>query len=202
MTYTLPERMHPSAMDLYPAHPRLVHYHIFKDAGQPFHDVALRYDWKDYLQWMLDEQPGSVVIRDYQVIHLSDASWRSEHILDARADPADLDQACTLLTRWGMVGIVEQYVRSAALYQQLYAPLIPGFRFNVHASNRTSDRSEQESFHQELEQLCDATGQELHAAFCRANALDLALYEHGCRILQQAEQRLLSAEQASDQTAS
>ena len=179
-------------------HPALRAYSVYhftrRDTGQPFHDIARRYDWKDYLQWMLDEQRGSVVIRNYQVIHLRDASWRSRHILDARATPDDLAQACALLTHWGMVGIVEDYNRSARLYQRLYAPLVPGFSFSVHTTNRTAADLDQDDHHAHLERLCDETGWWLYDAFYRANALDLALYEHGCQILRQAGDRLLTAD--------
>ena len=47
------------------------------------------------------------------------ASFREDSIRKARATEADLAEAYALLNEWGIVGIVEQFDRSAALFQRI-----------------------------------------------------------------------------------
>lgn len=166
-------------------HPLLRAYSVYQftrnDPSQPFSDVALDRGFPDYIQWALGEALGSIVIRNYQVVHLSDASWRCNHILHARAGEADLEQATALLDHWGMAGVVEEFERSIDVYQALYGPLLPGLSLDHHRENA----SETEQLHEDarLEQLRALLGREVHEEFMAANALDLALHSHARALL-------------------
>ena len=166
-------------------HPLLRAYSVYlftrRDPQQPFAEAAINNGFADYIRWALREEPGSIVIRDYQVVHLSSASWRCGHILDACANEADLAEVCALLDGWGMAGVVEQYERSIDAYQALYAPLLPGLELaydceNVSPIERTTPAAQ-------LDQLEALLGSDLHARFMASNALDLALYHHACALL-------------------
>nr|WP_199044925.1 sulfotransferase family 2 domain-containing protein [Dyella sp. ASV24] len=169
-------------------HPLLRAYSVYhftrKDTAQPFSDVAQSNGFADYIRWTLREEPGSIVIRDYQVVHLSAASWRCKHILDARATEQDLRQACSLLDSWGMAGVVEQFERSVDAYQASYGPLVPGLQLAYDRENVTEPTCA--PVDDRLEQLRQMLGQDLYARFMAANALDLGLHEHATRLLEQA----------------
>lgn len=169
-------------------HPLLRAYSVYlftrDDPGQPFADVAREHDFANYIRWALREESGSIVIRDYQVVHLSDASWRAPHILDARATEQDLIQACAMLDRWGMAGIVEQFELSIDTYQALYGPLLPGLRL-AHDRENVSQPDLAE-FGSRIEQLRAELGESLYTRFMEANALDMALHEHATGLLARA----------------
>lgn len=166
-------------------HPLLRAYSVYQFTrnapSQPFSHVAKDCDFSDYIRWALDEAPGSIVIRDYQVVHLSDASWRSNHILHARAEEADLEQAAALLDHWGVAGVVEEFERSIDVYQALYKPLLPDLNLGYDRENASETRQLPEDVR--LEQLRVLLGRKLHQQFMAANALDLALHSHARALL-------------------
>lgn len=179
-------------------HPLLRAYSVYlfsrRDPTQPFAEAALNSGFADYIRWALREEPGSIVVRDYQVVHLSSASWRSDSILNARACEPDLDDACVLLDQWGMAGVVEQFERSIDTYQARYAPLLPGLKFaydreNVSQADATPPATQ-------LERLQAMLGRDLHKRFMDCNTLDLALHRHACALLERAAQIDTSAEPA------
>lgn len=114
-------------------------------------------------------------------MHLSDASWRCEHILHARAEEADLEQAAVLLDHWGMAGVVEEFERSIDAYQALYGPLLPGLSLSYDREN--ASETEHLPHSSRLEQLRALLGRELYQQFMDANALDLALHSHARSLL-------------------
>ena len=169
-------------------HPLLRAYSVYlfsrRDPAQPFAEAALSSDFADYIRWALREEPGSIVIRDYQVVHLSNASWRPDHILNARAHERDLEDACALLDQWGMAGIVEQFEHSIDLYQARYAPLLPGLKLAYDRENIS--QTDAISPAAQLERLEAMLGRDLHKRFIASNALDLALYRHASTLLARA----------------
>jgi hypothetical protein len=160
---------------------RSVYQFTRQDSSQPFADVARDTGFADYIRWALRGERGSIVIRNYQVVHLSEASWRSTDILDAKASRDDLKQACDLLSTWGVVGIVEEYARSAAAFQNAYGSQLPGLTLaNVRKNQSTAVSSSMEK-QLELAQLMLGNG--LYEDFMAHNALDLNLYAHARKIL-------------------
>ncbi|MGO4502432.1 MULTISPECIES: hypothetical protein [unclassified Dyella] len=173
-------------------HPLLRAYSVYRFTrqcpSQPFSDVALATGFDGYIRWALRKEPGSIVIRDYQVVHLSDASWRCDHILDARALPEDLEQARALISSWGVVGVVEQFDLSIQTYQALYGPQMPKLVLMPCRENCTTGG--RASTEERVEALKQLLGQDLHDQFMAANRLDLALHAHATHVLQQAGRRL------------
>jgi hypothetical protein len=159
-----------------------------QDPSQPFSQEAQAYGFGDYLRWALREESGSIVIRDYQVVHLSDASWRCDHILNARATEADLDQACRMLDEWGMVGVVEAFDLSIAAYQALYGPSMAPLRLSRRWDNQTVQSPL--TTDQRIDALRKQLGESLYSEFMAANRLDVALHEHAHSVLQAAALRL------------
>lgn len=154
------------------------------DPSQPFSDVARSVGFDGYVRWVLRKEPGSIVVRDYQVVHLSDASWRCDHILDAQATTEDLQQACDLLSSWGMAGVVEDFDLSVRTYQALYGPKLPGLALTQRWDNSSSERYC--CADQRVEDLKGLLGPGLHDEFMAVNQLDLALHEHTRTLLQRA----------------
>ncbi len=169
-------------------HPLLRAYSVYRftqmDPSQPFSDVAQSMEFGAYVRWALRKEPGSIVVRDYQVVHLSDASWRCPHILDAQATGDDLQQACDLLSSWGMAGVVEDFDLSVRTYQDLYGPKLPGLSLTQRWENCSS------GLHccgdERIEDLKCLLGADLHDEFMAANQLDLALHEHAKTLLHRA----------------
>ncbi len=155
-----------------------------RDSSQPFHAEARDNELAGYVRWALGKGPGGIVIRDYQVVHLSSASFRGPSILDTRATPDDLAEACDLLTAWGLVGIVESYGESAQLFQSAYAARAPQLRFEVNWRNRTN--LEEMTHEERLEAIRTRLGRTLFEDLLGSNALDLKLYGHGQRVFRDA----------------
>ena len=138
-------------------------------------------DFADYVAWALESRDGGVVIRDYQVVHLSQASFRTP-LLMAEARQADLQEACDLLTRMGKVGIVERFDHSIRAYQSAYQPLIPGLKLEPKWENATSDKAV--LLDQRLADIRSSLGGTLYNGLVEANRLDLELYAVGLEVME------------------
>lgn len=139
-----------------------------RDPTQPFREAALG-SFAGYLEWALSGAPGAVVILDYQVVHLSAASFCPAGILAARASEADLREAIALLDGWPVVGVVEQYGRSLQLMELTYGNLFPGLALRPEHVNRTPAASDEATIRSEI-------GPDLLREFESRNRLDYRLY--------------------------
>ncbi|HEV2622838.1 MAG TPA: sulfotransferase family 2 domain-containing protein [Frateuria sp.] len=166
-------------------HPLLRAWSVYQytraNSSQPYSAVAQNLTFSDYIRWALKKEPGSIVIRDYQVVHLSDASWRGGDILKTEATQADLEQACQLLSYWGVVGIVEEFDRSVTAFQARYGEYLPDLEFLPRWDNATS--REVVPLAERVDQLRQMLGDCLHDDFMEANRLDSHLYAHGRSLL-------------------
>ena len=155
---------------------RSVYQFTRKDESQHASGIARGGDFAGYVRWALEHgrDEGGVVIRDYQVIHLSQASFRG-HILQAHANPADLDEVKELLESWGIFGIVEGYAHSARRFQRAFALDTPELDFTDVWANRT--RSEPPNIARQTSAIAEELGGELFERLVEANRLDLALYD-------------------------
>lgn len=139
------------------------------DSSQPFHEVARR-GFKYYLEYVCDNNIGSVVVRDYQVIHLSSASFHPDGILSAYAADKHLNESKAMLDQWPFVGIVEKYNESIFLLNSRLQEY--GFQFSL------------PSFHSNRGVISDSSldGREvpssLYEDFMSKNALDQRLYDY------------------------
>ena len=155
---------------------RSVYNFVRKDGSQHGHEMANRYSFADYLRWAFDEgrDSGGVVIRNYQVVHLSQASFRSGNILTADAILADLEEAKGLIASWGTIGIVELYSQSCRVFELALKNSFPEFRFHIAWHNKTSGSDK--TIDQDLDIMRDELGSDLFDTSRLTNDLDLALY--------------------------
>jgi hypothetical protein len=187
-----PPRPHKNCLPIvFIRHPLLRAYSVYKftrsDSTQPFSDVAQDLDFSDYIEWGLSKEPGSIVIRDYQVVHLSEASWRGGDILKTVANKSDLDEACALLSGWNMAGVVEQFHLSVQTYQAMYSPHVPDLELTSRWENATCQQIT--PLHERVEHLRGVLGEALYCDFMNANQLDLALHTHAQGVLESAATR-------------
>jgi hypothetical protein len=181
-----PPLPHPNCLPVvFLRHPLLRSYSVYQytrmDSSQPFSRVAQTLSFSEYIRWALRKKLGSIVIRNYQVVHLSDASWRGSDILKTEATQADLGQVCHLLADWRMVGIVEEFELSTAVFQAKYGKYLPNLEFLPKWDNATS--REAAPLSERLGQLRQMLGECLYDDFMEANRYDLSLYAYGQALL-------------------
>jgi hypothetical protein len=114
------------------------------------------------------------VVRNYQVVHLSPASFDTRGILSANAQAADLAIAKDLLTEWTFVGLVEDFEESCKRYQSIIGRIIPEFTLPVFWKNRTTGSVLEADL--QLEAIRNEIGLETYDQAMAENALDLELY--------------------------
>lgn len=149
---------------------RSVYEFTRKDPGQPFREATTG-TFADYLDWALSGAPGGVVIRNYQVIHLSSASFADQGILAAQASDADLLEAKALLQSWKAIGIVEKYAQSLEVIEHAYRQVFPQLALQPEHVNRSDTTSREDSIRDEI-------GERLYLEFNRQNQLDNQLYRY------------------------
>jgi hypothetical protein len=138
--------------------------------------IARSTGFAGFVRWCLDNKSlGGIVIANYQVIHLSGASFRSEHIYDAVALESDVQSTVDYLAHNACFGSVERFESVMVRLQQAAEKV--GLRFSVTkvAENKTSGRPEA------LEERLSIARQQLGTALCdrymRENELDMLLYD-------------------------
>ncbi|MFJ2987907.1 hypothetical protein ACIPF8_08570 [Collimonas sp. NPDC087041] len=149
---------------------RSVYEFTRKDPSQPFRD-ATSGTFSDYLEWALSGAPGGVVIRDYQVIHLSSASFADGGILAAQATEESLREARALLESWPVLGVVEKYAQSLKVIERAYRTSFPQLALQPEHVNRSETSSQEETIRQEI-------GESLYQEFNRQNQFDNQLYRY------------------------
>jgi hypothetical protein len=163
---------------------RSVYEFTRRDPSQPHFEAAQAQGFADYVSWALAGNGNGIVIRNYQVVHLSAASFRARHIYQAQATADDLRACCDLLATWGIAGIVEDFARSAQNYQAAYAARAPALRFAPLWLNRT--QAEDGSLDDQLAAIREQLGHRLYAELLEQNALDLDLHRFACRLQRDA----------------
>lgn len=82
-----------------------------RDTSQPF-SAAARGSFEDFVRWICADELGAVVARNYQVVHLSSASFHLKGILKAVALEEHFHEAIEKLDLFPFVGIVEKFSES------------------------------------------------------------------------------------------
>jgi hypothetical protein len=157
---------------------RSVFQFVRRDRSQGDHAHA-RGGFADYVNQVLDTPGLGVAIRNYQVFHLSDATFRAGNTtLDSTRD--DLAQAQALVASWPAFGLARAFAASCDLFMSVYGPLSPDLRLHPLHENISPDHAVTE------DDALDAARAELGAAtyarLCAANELDLALYAFARRL--------------------
>ncbi len=165
-------------------HPILRAWSVYEftrqDASQPYSKVAQRQSFAGYIRWALDGGGNGVVIRNYQVVHLSNASFRMTDLYQTKANSDDLRQSCDLLAQWGMAGIVERFATSCTLFQAAYGKLVPALNFEPFWLNRSSAISN--TGEQQLTAIRAEIGEGLYNELVEHNELDMQLYQFACKL--------------------
>ncbi len=153
---------------------RSVFNFVRADPTQPNSEIARVRGFAGYVRWALEGGDGGVVIRNYQVVHLSAASVRNGSVHQANATDPDLAEACSLIDNWGVIGLVDCFDASAKLIQKLYSSTFPDLRFDRYWLDEEEVVRKDES--QELAEIRTELGDELFELLEGHNALDLKLH--------------------------
>ncbi len=141
-------------------------------------EIAKMRDFRGYVQWCLNEyegrDKGGGVIRNYQVVHLSDASFRNGHIHKAEADRHDLQQAIRFLNGLPFFGIVEKFQLSLRLLQAVAQKMWPRFHATNARENISPDRTQ--NLYHRMAKVQRDLGFGLWQWLVEENALDFELY--------------------------
>lgn len=148
-----------------------------RDPTQPFFDIVSNKCFVAYLDWALSGAAGGVVVRDYQVIHTSEASFCTEGILSAKATEVNLRQAIEIVSAFPAIGIVETFDLSMRLFEKIYEPFFPGLKLGVVHENKTATSRSIPDTEAEL-----PPG--ILEQFKMQNSYDYQLYDYACRRLQ------------------
>lgn len=156
---------------------------VKQDASQPNHTIIREYDFRSYVDAVLSGRINGVVIRNYQTIHLSDASFRNSTILNASAFEYDYRQAVELLSNWSVFGIVERFEESLELFSACYAKHLEGRSFPVTRLNHSQNQlAECNSIADQLEGVKEQLGESLYDALEAENAIDMQLYSWASKV--------------------
>lgn len=147
----------------------------------PAHDLhstrtAQRTDFREFVRWCLDQKAlGGMVIANYQVIHLSPASFRCAHIYDALASDDDLQDAIDFLSDRACFGTVDRFDGAVARLRQMAASIGLPIRDASATENMTHGRPSELDARVAIarEQL----GHDLYRRFRQENDLDYRLFE-------------------------
>jgi hypothetical protein len=158
---------------------RSVFHFIRRDPVQPDHAAAARGGFADYVNWVVDNPGQGVAIRNYQVYHLSDASFRADNP-DMVSTPDDLYQAQALIASWPAFGLTRAFGESCRLFNTVYAPLFPELDLRPVHENLSPDALDSED--EALDAARDELGATAFARLCAMNELDMALYAFARRL--------------------
>jgi Sulfotransferase family len=155
---------------------RSIYHFARRDPTQHDHAVARNGSFADYVEHYLPQKDAGVVIRDYQVVHLSDASMRCRHNTQlARATPDDLALVKTRLAEWRLFGLVRRFADSCRLFAAAYEGDFPELRLREVRENVFTDATLTDADTLTLAQA--ELGAATFGRLLDANALDLELYE-------------------------
>jgi len=158
-----------------------VYEFVRRTPAHPCHELLQRQSLSEYVSWVLQESSGAVVVRNYQTIHLSNASFRAAHIYDAKANDDDLREAIAFLESIPVVGIVERFADSVAQFSKQISQKIMPVRFEECRENLSTARTG--TLEERLEKLRHCITRSQWEALIEANRFDLELYDFAKKAL-------------------
>lgn len=178
----------PSALPiLFLRHPidraRSVYDFARRDATQPDHNVARAGNFSEYVRYFLSRRDAGVVIRNYQVVHLSEASFRCQHVQLAEANAGDMEYCKALLKGWGVFGLVRRFADSCELFSLCYTQEFPKLRLYDLQENASADTANNDEEAMSLARI--ELGDETFNRLVDANQLDLQLYEYARQLFEE-----------------
>ena len=172
--FPVSERLRPI---LFLRHPidraRSIYYFTKRDPTQVDHTLARDGGFRDYVNWWLD-LPHSA-LRNYQVVHLSRASFRVTDASQAVARSEDLSEVRDLLRSLRFFGLVRRFEESCRGFEACYGRTFPGLKMRPLRENASTNETLSEL--DALKIARDELGEATYARLVDANRLDLALYK-------------------------
>jgi hypothetical protein len=150
-------------------------------AGElPSEMVARRSSFAEFVLWCLDNKfLGGMVIADYQVIHLSPASFRHAHIYSATFTEEDLLYAMGYLSSGPCFGTVDRFDAVIDQLKRMAEEIGLQFFLSPVTENVTNGRANDLNERVSLAQW--ELGPSLNDRFEKENRLDYRLYGWACR---------------------
>ena len=154
-------------------------YHFTKrDPAQFAHTLARDGSFKDYVNYWID-LPGSM-LRNYQVAHLSQASFRVPDLWSAAPLATDLLEVCNFLASLRFFGLVRRFEESCRGFEACYGQTFPAFKMRAVRENASTDESLSEAA--ALEVAREELGEATYMRLVEANRLDLTLYDRAVEL--------------------
>lgn len=151
---------------------RSIYYFTKRDPTQFDHPLARDGRFEDYVNWWLD-RPSSA-LRDYQVIHLSHASFRVAGVSEAVARREDLLEVRHFLRSLRFFGLVRRFEESCRGFEACYGRTFRALKMRAVRENASTDESLSETAALKLAR--DELGEATYMRLVEANRFDLALY--------------------------
>ncbi len=149
-----------------------VHRYLFRKLDA-FNETDLAFpEWVD---WAL-RNPAGLVIRNYQVVHFSSASFVQGGILNAIATETHLAEAIDAIASWSFVGIVSEFSRSIDRFNECYREPLEGKQLKAFQSNVTREDASGE--HSRVEEIRSELGNTRFRRLVDANELDFRFYAY------------------------
>ena len=157
---------------------RSMYYFAKRDPVQIDHPVARDSSFQDYVNYWIDS-PSSI-LRNYQVAHLSQASFRVPDLWHAAPRPEDLLEARDYLGSLRFFGLVRRFEASCRGFEASYRRTFPALRMCPVRENASTEESLSETA------MLNVARHELGAAaymrLIDANQFDLALYDTALKL--------------------
>jgi Sulfotransferase family len=144
-----------------------------RDPAQPDHTIARDLNFKDYVNWALDTP--SVPVRNYQVIHLSQASFRVANSAETVLCPEDLREVHDFLRSLPFFGLVRRFEESCRGFESCYGRTFHALRMRPVRENASTEESLSEAAALNLAR--NELGEATYRRLADANQFDLALYD-------------------------
>ncbi len=138
--------------------------------------VAQRTSFSQFVLWCLNNKTlGGMVITNYQVIHLSPASFRNGHIFHAIATKNDLQHAIDYLSDAACLGTVDLFDAAMGRLGRAAAAIDLHLPTSTVIENATPDRPR--DLGERLYAVERQLGSDLYRRYIEENELDYRLYE-------------------------
>ena len=158
-----------------------VYQFLKRDPNQRLHEFVKAASLADFVKWALNPKSVVVVIRNYQTIHLSGASFRGPHIYDVEATSEDLREALDFLESIPAVGVVDKYAISLRMFAKLIGEQVAPVMYNEYRENVSPGSAS--SLEARLEKLRLSLPADLWKRLTEENSLDMELYDFACHQL-------------------
>lgn len=139
--------------------------------------LAKELRFKEWVARCLDPQPPTSIRNNQMRLF----SFRIDQRTKA-GDPHAFQYAMANVRALPFIGVVEQFDASMRIYEQLYSPQVPDFRYKPVTPENVTGKPNL-STEEQLAEVADELGNDLFNRLQEANAKDIALYEYALSAL-------------------